>query len=57
MMARNPYVHTMLARMKIAILATLGLASLALSAPLAQAGGSVAVVASSRPAHRGTRTR
>ncbi len=44
MMARNPYVHTMLARMNIAILATLGLASLELSAPLAQAGGSMAVV-------------
>ena len=44
MMARNPYVHTMLARTKIAILVALGIAGLALSMPVAQAGGGVVVV-------------
>lgn len=44
MSAQWPYVHTMFERMKIAILAALGLASLVLSAPVAQAEGSVVVV-------------
>jgi len=44
MMARNPYVHVMLARMNIAILTALGLAGLALSAPPAQAEENMAVV-------------
>ncbi len=44
MSAQWPYVHTMFERMKIAILAALGIASLALSAPVAQAEGSVVVV-------------
>ncbi len=44
MSAQWPYVHTMFERMKIAILAALGLASLVMSAPVAQAEGSVVVV-------------
>ncbi|MGR3717726.1 MAG: DUF1223 domain-containing protein [Thermohalobaculum sp.] len=44
MSAQWPYVHTMFERTKIAILAALGIASLALSAPVAQAEGSVVVV-------------
>ena len=44
MTARSPYLRPMLARMKIAILAALGIAGLALSAPPAQAGGNVVVV-------------